>query len=422
VISVAARRCRGGVVNSFTCYQLLAFAGECDLNMNGETSIGYAAVRVMLATLLFALVSGCGSDGDVPAGLSHRFGSDYFAAGGDLNLTESVTGDAFLAGGDVAIAGEVDGDLVAVGGDLSVGGRVGDDLYAAGGSVRLDAIVKGSARLAGGDVRIGPATVVAGALSVSGGDIDFDGNTHQYLQVSAGSVRINGVVHGDAEIRADELTFGPDTKIGGRVIYHGPRQPDLPESAVISGGIEFHEYERTRFFSDAGQRFERAAQGVGAMLWFLGVFLAAAFFLLVFPGVSARAADLLGRKPLQSIGLGLAILVCLPFVGLTLLLTVVGIPLALLLMPLYLLLVFLGWVVTAVFIGDKGLSLIHGNSPPSTGWRLTALFLALLALSLILRIPFFGGLLCFVALLGGIGALVWQVWRRREAYVPTVTS
>ncbi len=383
---------------------------------------GRKSVAALFGALTILTTGGCFGVDDDHEAVSHRFGGDYFAAGGSLNLTDRVDGDAFLAGGDVSIASEVGGDLIAAGGDVSIGGRMGDDIYAAGGSLRLDAIVRGSARVAGGEVTVGPATVVAGALSISGGDVVFEGNAHEYLQLSGGSARVNGVVHGDAEIRADTAVFGPETRIGGRLIYHGPHEPELHEDAVVSGGIEFYPVERTRFFADAGKRFERTAQGVGSMLWFLGVFLAAAFFMLVFPGVSARAATLLGQEPLKSMGLGLAILVCLPVVGLSLILTIVGIPLALLLIPLYLLVVFLGWVVAAVFVGDKGLSLIHGSRPASTGWRLAALFIALIALWLITRIPFFGGLLGFAALIAGTGALVWQVWRRREQHVPMTTT
>ena len=379
-------------------------------------------MAALFGALTILTTGGCFGVDDDHEAVSHRFGGDYFAAGGSLNLTERVDGDAFLAGGDVSIASEVDGDLIAAGGDVSIGGRMGDDIYAAGGSLRLDAIVRGSARVAGGEVTVGPATVVAGALSISGGDVVFEGNAHEYLQLSAGSARVNGVVHGDAEIRADTAVFGPETRIGGRLIYHGPHEPELHEDAVVSGGIEFHPVERTRFFADAGKRFERTAQGVGSMLWFLGIFLAAAFFMLVFPGVSARAATLLGQEPLKSMGLGLAILVCLPVVGLSLILTIIGIPLALLLIPLYLLMVFLGWVVAAVYVGDKGLTLIYGSRPASNGRRLAALFVALIALWLITRIPFFGGLLGFAALIAGTGALVWQVWRRREQHVPMTTT
>jgi hypothetical protein len=171
-----------------------------------------------LLALGLATIGGCSVEHDGEDSVSHQFGSDYFGAGGMLNVTDAIEGDAFLAGGQVAIASEVEGDLVVAGGELSIGGAVGDDLYAAGGSVQLDAIVAGNARVAGGDVAVGPATVVAGALSLTGGRVEFDGNTHQYLQASGASVRINGEVHGDAEIRAEELSIGPETRIGGRLV------------------------------------------------------------------------------------------------------------------------------------------------------------------------------------------------------------
>ncbi len=119
---------------------------------------------VALAALGLATISGCSFqyDSDVDDAVSHEFGSDHFAAGGLVNLTETVAGDAFLVGGHVTVATEVNGDLVAAGGEVSIGGSVGDDLYAAGGNVKVDAMVTGNARIAGGDVEIGPATVIAG--------------------------------------------------------------------------------------------------------------------------------------------------------------------------------------------------------------------------------------------------------------------
>ena len=51
----------------------------------------------------------------------------------------------------------------------------------------------------------------------------------------------------------------------------------------------------------------------------------------------------------------------------------------------------------------------------TTGWRLPALFLALVVLSLVRHVPLVGGLVAFVALIAGIGALVWQAWSGRES-------
>jgi hypothetical protein len=151
------------------------------------------------------------------------------------------------------------------------------------------------------------------------------------------------------------------------------------------------------------------------------VFFVGALFLVLFPGLSARAAEAIRRDPWQSLGLGLAILVCVPFVAVVLVVTIVGIPLALLLVPLYLLLMFLGWIVAALFIGQRGLAMVRGTAPASTASRLLALLLALLALSLVRHVPFVGGIVVFMALIAGIGALVSQGWARRDA-APAATG
>jgi hypothetical protein len=371
---------------------------------------------VALAALGLATISGCtfSYDGDVDEAVSHEFGSDHFAAGGMVNLTDTVEGDAFLAGGHVTVATEVNGDLVAAGGEVSIGGGVGDDLYAAGGNVKVDAMVTGNARIAGGDVEIGPATVIAGAVSLTGGRVEFDGNSHGYLQVSAADVRLNGQVHGDAEVRSEDLVIGPDTQIGGKLVYRGPSAPVVPEGAVIAGGLEFHETNAGHYLKETREPIRQTVTWVGSILWYLGVFVAATLFLLAFPGFATRAADAIGRDPWPVLGLGLAVLVCVPFVAVILLITIIGIPLALLVIPLYLLLLFLGWVTAALFVAHRGLAVARSGQPVTLGWRLLALLLALVALSLVRHVPMVGGLIAFVALIAGIGALVWQAWSRRE--------
>jgi len=370
---------------------------------------------VALLALVLAAITGCGVHYDGDDAVTHEVGSDYFGAGGMLNLTDAVAGDAILAGGHVTTASEVRGDLVAVGGEVSIGGAVGDDLYAAGGSVQIDAIVNGNARVAGGDVSVGPATIIAGGVSLTGGQIKFEGVAHEYLQASGGTVRIDGEVVGDAEVRAKELVIGPTARIGGRLVYRGPVEPIVPEGAVITGGLEFHEEDASRYFEDVQPGVRDAATGVGTFLWFVGVFVAGALFVVLLPGFTSEAAAAIGRKPLPSLGLGLAILVCVPFVAVVLLITIIGIPLALLLMSLYLLVLFLGWVTTALFVAQRGLEALRPGKPVTRGWQLFALLLGLLALWLLKQTPLVGGLVGFIALLAGIGALTWRAFNGRRA-------
>jgi hypothetical protein len=364
---------------------------------------------------LFALgllIAGCSFEHHGDDAVSKQFGSDYFGAGGSLNLTDPVAGDAMLAGGHVATAGEVKGDLIAVGGEVSIGGGVGDDLYVAGGEVQVDAIVAGNARVAGGDVAIGPATTITGGLSLTGGRIRFEGNAHEYLQASGASVRIDGVVRGDAEVHAEEVDIGPNTRIDGKLVVHSPREPVLPEGAQIAGGIEFHQSDVGNFVNRHGtsQDVRTVAHGVGSFLWMLGVFVAGTLFMLAFPAYSTRAAQWIGKEPLRSLGLGFVILVCLPVLVVLLLVTIIGIPLALIVLMLYLLLLFLGWVTAAMFVGQKLLGFMRRDSVPTMRWKLLALLLAVLGLWLVGLVPVAGAWVQFAALLLGIGALAWQGW------------
>ena len=367
-----------------------------------------------IVALALAGVTGCSvhHDGDT---VTHETGPDYFGAGGMLNLTDRVEGDAILAGGQVTTASEITGDLMAVGGEVSVAGAIGDDLNAAGGTVRLDAIVNGNVRLAGGEVNVGPATIVAGGVSINGGQIEFQGVAQQYLKASGASVRLDGEVIGDVEVRARELLIGPSARIGGRLVYHGPSEPTVPEGAVI-GGIEFHPSDIGRQFQEVDPAVRDAATGLGTFLWFLGMFLAGALFVLLLPGFTSEAAAAIGRKPWPSLGLGLAILLCVPFVAVVLLVTIIGIPVALLLMSLYLLVLFLGWITTALFVAQRGLAALRPSRPLVTrGGQLLALLAGLVVLWLLRQLPLVGGLIGFVALLAGIGALAWRTFNGSRA-------
>jgi hypothetical protein len=375
-----------------------------------------AVARVLGVMTLLASLTACSfeshHEGDV---VSHRVGSDYFGAGGSVNLTEAVPGDAFLAGGHVSTASQIQGDLVAAGGDVSVGGAVDDDLYAAGGEVRLDAIVSGNARIAGGAVTVGPATVVTGAVTLNGGNVRFEGRTQEYLQANGGEVHIDGTVQGDAEVHAERVEIGPTARIGGRLVVRAEHEPVVAQGAEIAGGVDYEPVDINVRFDDGhrGHDFS-VGHGIGSFLWILGVFVAGVLFTLAFPAYSARAADWIGREPLRSLGLGFVVLVCLPILGVLLLVTIVGIPLALILFMLYVLLLFLGWVTAALFVGRKGLELVRSAQPVTTAWRVGALLAAVIALWLVGQVPLVGGWVTFAALVLGIGALVWQGWPRRN--------
>ncbi|HEU0203200.1 MAG TPA: polymer-forming cytoskeletal protein, partial [Burkholderiaceae bacterium] len=92
-----------------------------------------------------------------------------------------------------------------------------------------------------------------------------------------------------------------------------------------------------------------------------------------------------------------------------LLVTVIGIPLALLALVLYFALLLAGYVMTGIGVGDFALARWRPAAAERKGWRIGAAVLGLFVIALLARIPWVGGLVTFLALLAGFGALLMQV-------------
>jgi len=349
------------------------------------------------------------ADGAAAETASRSFGDDRFVAGDDVAVTGTVEGDAFLAGGRSQVDGRVDGDVVITGGTVEVRGDVAEDVYAAGGDVRIDATVAGDARAAGGTVSLERRAEVRRNATLAGGNVDVAGRIGGSLQVFAGRVNVDGEIGGDVEIAAESIRVGPDARIGGRLLYRSPEPPWVAEGAVIAGGIEKREraWQGLRPESGVG----RVVRGVLRTLWFTGAVLLGVVLVALLPAFTREAAATVRSEPLQSIGLGLGMLVAVPFVAVILFITVIGIPLGLAALLGYGLLLMLGYLTAALSIGDLALQRVRPADAAATGWRILFLVAALVVLALLRLIPWLGDLLVLVLFLAGIGAFSLRLLR-----------
>lgn len=95
--------------------------------------------------------------------------------------------------------------------------------------------------------------------------------------------------------------------------------------------------------------------------------------------------------------------------------TVIGVPLALLALLLYFVLLPMGYVSSAIGLGQWGLARWRAELAEHLGWRIGAMLLALVLLALLGAVPWLGGLVSLAALLIGLGAVVLQFWPRKAA-------
>ena len=141
----------------------------------------------------------------------------------------------------------------------------------------------------------------------------------------------------------------------------------------------------------------------------------AAIFVAVLPGVSTRVGATLRNHVGTSLLIGFGLFIGVPIVVALLLITLIGIPAALLGIALYVALLLLGYVSTGVALGEWALRRLKPADAGRTGWRVAAAVLAVLAISLLGRIPGLGGVVVWLALLAGLGALMLRARRPRPA-------
>lgn len=338
--------------------------------------------------------------------VEHTIGTDRFIAGCPITVVRPVAGDLIAAGCSLDILSEVAGDLVVAGGELRLTAPVKQGVYAAGGRVTIDGTVQRNVRAAGGRVILGPNAKVAGNFTAAGGQVDIDGAVGGYLQVGGGRVRINGPVAGDVEVGAGDIEIGPKALIEGKLRFASRHELQQDPAAQVRGGVEKIEGSDAWFASHQWNDGEHHGHH---WIWTAGVLIIAAILALALPRLYGDVAQTARASWSKWLLVGFVALVCVPILALISLITVIGIPLALLLMALYLVLLLLGYASAGVALGDIGLRHWSAERAGKAGWRIAAAVLAMLAISLLGRIPFLGGLLTLLAMLTGMGALLLQL-------------
>lgn len=325
---------------------------------------------------------------------------DHFAAAGKVTVTTPVAGDLIAAGGDIDVSANVRGDAVVAGGNVRVGAPVQQGIYAAGGRVLIDAPVQRNARIAGGNVELGPQAKIAGNASIGGGEVVVRGAIDGYVEIGGGRVYLNGPIGGDVEIGGGDIELGPEARINGKLRYASRREIRRDAAAQVRGGVE-----RIDVPLSARRRLGRVAGWV----WTVGLAIIAAVLVGTLPRVFANVSDTARTRWPLSLLVGFVALACIPVAALIVLITVIGIPLALAMIALYFALLLMGYVAAGIAAGDLALRRWQQARATQIGWRVVAAMFGMLAISLLGRIPFIGGLVVLAAMLIGMGALLTHV-------------
>jgi hypothetical protein len=318
---------------------------------------------------------------------------DLYAFGGTVTIQGRVNGDVVALGGTVTVNGPVSGDVLIGGGTVNVSGRVGRSVRATGGTVTIDAPVGTDVAVAGGTVTLGSGARVGRDVLANAGSTTVDGRVGRNVRMGGGTLRLD-----DGAV------------VGGNLIYTSNQQAAIATGATVRGTIQRYAPQRMGFWPAAGL-FGRTGDSVVSWLrTLIGLFVLGLLFILLAPRFGRRTVGTLGGSPWASLGLGIALLICVPIAALIVFvvgLFVGGWWLALILLALYGIALVLSIAVTGLFLGRWILERV-GRGPVPLVW---ALLLGLVLLLLVSLVPVAGGLVTAVAMFCGLGALALTVIR-----------
>lgn len=330
--------------------------------------------------------------------------ADYFAAGNSVSLLGTVNGDAYLSGGNVFVDGVVNGDLLVAGGNINIRGRVLGNVRVAGGQVNIAGNIGRNLSMVGGSLRLESGSIIGGSLAAAGGSLDVFGPIGRGATFAVGQATLGSGVGGDVTSVVGKLILAPSARVAGSLNYTSSTPAEVQPGASVVGQIVQHQ-PPARPRADEARGVLTAAGLVATLLSLLSALILGLLLLRFFPGLTREKVGTLITRPWMSLLIGLIALIATPIIIFLLLITVIGIPLALITLAFYLITLYLAGIFTSLAIGTKLFELF--GQKRTGGW---ALLLGLIVYGILTLIPIIGGIVTFIAVLVGLGAilLTWK--------------
>ncbi len=324
---------------------------------------------------------------------------DFYGFGSKVLVSGSGENDVYLAGGVVTVNAPVAHDLTVLGGEVQVHGTVGDDLRVIGGNVIIAEPVKGDVVVMSGALTVLSTARVEGDILFFGNELTIDGSVVGAVHGTAETTRINAEIGGDISVTVASLfTIGSKAQVGGNITYTSSKEVVRAQDAVITGTIEKVSGTPTK---KGTSPFYDVGFGV-----FMLVF-ASLFFYFVMRKHIHKVVLVSAERVGPSGIVGLLMLVGLPIVWMTLLVSVVGVLAGVVILIAYIGLILTSVVLSPIFVGHLTQKLLLKNAEIS----LKTVGIGIVSFLALGFIPYIGGILVLatvLCVLGGMGITIYK--------------
>lgn len=340
-------------------------------------------------------------------------GSTLVAGGNSVVIDGVVHGDVFCAGKKVTIAGTVDGDVLCAAQELTVTGTVSGNLRTAGQAIVLTGRVGRNANLAGQSVSINPEARVAGEVIVASQMFKQNGIIGP-LTGWADTMSVAGEIKGDTNMYASVIQLEKTSVLRGSFVYTSEKEAGIASGSAVAGQI-------TRAIPEKGEKKnKKPAENVQKTMrsWPANALGGVFFYLLLsflvsalFPKKVGDVAHIYHTHSMAAALVGTVSLVAVPFLVVSLLVTIVGI----LLIPIPIVLAFVfaafGRIVGAQVFGK---SVLEGFGSKNADNLYLQSLVGVPILWCMFKAPYIGGLFAFISIILGLGTVLLTFQKNKK--------
>ena len=343
---------------------------------------------------------------------------------------ETWTGDRYFVAESVDISGRHDGDLIGGAQRMVIGGEVDGDVFLFANSVEISGTVRDSARIWAstvtvtgtieGDLLVGAANILIGSsghvqgnVRAFAGTLAVDGTVDGDLQFAGGKISLNGSVGRDADITADVITIDPSARVMGDFRYSARNElHDNEIQPVVQGQVVF---EPPKEEEDDAEPWLTFSSALWTLWLVVSSMIVGSIGIGLFRGAMPALMRPIGSETLMGGLTGLAIFLLVPTASALAIVFIVSAPLGVIALVLFLLAIYLAKLPVALWLGHRLLTAV-GNADPSP---FLALFIGIVILYIVFSIPFYIGLLAWIAVawlgLGAMALAARSYMQQREA-------
>lgn len=354
---------------------------------------------------------------------------DLFMTGDGAKISGDIRGNFIAACRSAVINGNIYGSIFCFDMSTKVFGYIGGSMTAMCYEAQLNGQVERNVLVFGNSFNFGPEGRVGRDINAYGAEVIIEGRVGNDLFVEAEEVIISGTIAGNVNIRAHNITLLPTAVIKGNFNYESDRAAKVEDGATILGATEWSTIDKTEekgtgrrwiapiawvyvvvlmisiVLQFVGLIFSAFSGGgiIGIIFLTIASYLALVLIIAVSQNHARKAVEVWKSHPLKSGSLGLVGFVLLPTAAVFFTAIIIGIPTALLIVFVFGLLGLLGWLFSALAIGNLILS---GFSSKKAVSLYGSALIGVIILVLSAGIPYLGAVISFLAVFFGMGAVI----------------